>query len=335
MTRGTTTRHLVLSTLQNALRTVLLEDPTSIEHLPRLQAARLDRLLEANGLQPLLYNVLRRENRESVLSEARLSSWKSSYLLAFARGTAFEKARREIVDVGSGLGIPVRFLREAHMAFHVHPRPELRPLLEIEIQVPARQAREVHSALRSRRFFDTEPLSLTAPSPVRSCLLERDGVLVKIRGGPSLDRPSPWDEIPARPSDLSGSIAFGAEAALILHAHEMARRSFCHSLALLHDLLVLLATTAPSWSQVLSLSAGSRTLGPVYLALTILREVFGKEIDAGFLREAEGILGLPSANGDLLRALCLSAILQRPVSPPPQPTRDRRRGMARARSRRP
>ena len=300
-----------MSTLQNALRTVLLEDPTAIEHLPRLQAARLDRLLGANGLEPFLYQALRRENREGTLTDARLAAWKGSYLLAFARGAAFAAVHKEVIDIGSRLDIPLRLLREAHMAFHVHPKPELRPLVEIEVQVPERRAIEVRSALQSRRFRDVEPLVRPTPSPVRTFLLEREGVLVKIRGGPSLDRPSPWDELPAK---TQSSTALGAEAALILHAHEMARRSFCHSLALLHDVLVLLGRATPSWTQVISLAAGSGTLGCVYIALTILRELFGKEIDAGFLREAERILGLPSPNADLLRALCLSATLQYPAS---------------------
>jgi hypothetical protein len=311
---GPNDREPPLPTFQSALRTILLEDPAAIERLPRLRAERLDRLLDANGLQPVLYHTLRKENREGALSGARLAAWKGSYLLALARGSAFAAARREIADIVAEKGIPIRLVREAHMAFRVHPKPELRPLREIEIQVPALEAREVLSALKSRRFFAVEPLERAPPARVRVHLVGREGVLVKLRAGPSLEHPAPWDPFPARTTDFSRPIALGAEAALILHAHEMARRGFCHSLALLHDVLVLLSRATPSWSQVLSLAAGSGTLGPVYLALTILREVFGKEIDAGFLGEAETLLGLPSPNADLLRALCLSAILQHPAS---------------------
>jgi hypothetical protein len=302
-----------LTTLQSALRTILLEDPAAIERLPRLRAARLDRLLASSGLQPVLYHALRKESREGALSGERLAAWKGSYLLALARGTAFGAARREIMEVGLERGIPLRLLREAHMAFRVHPKPELRPLAELEVQVPLLEAREIHAALRSRRFLDVEPLERPA-SRVRMHLLGREGVLVRLRCGPALEHPAPWDAFPSRTTDFSRPVALSAEAALILHAHELARRSSCHSLALLDDIRVLLERTAPSWDQVLSLATGSGTLAPVYLALELLREVMGKESDPGFLKEAQGLLGLPSGGFDLLRALCLSAILQHPAS---------------------
>jgi hypothetical protein len=299
-----------LSTLQAALRVIVLEDPSVIEHLPRAAAARLDRLLEASRLQASAYHALRREGRESALSPARLASWKSTYLLALARGAAFDAARREILGLCGELRVPVRLLREAHMAFHVHPLPELRPITALEIQVPPERAKAVRAALKSRRFVAAEPLAPAGRPTAPAALLERDGVLVEVRGGPSLERSASWDGFGAG----LAAAPLAAEPAIILHADAMAQRSFCHSLALLDDLRVLLAKEEVSWTRLVALAAQSDTLAAVYLALSLLRDLFGTDV-AAFTREAESALGLRSPSAARLRALCLSAILQHPAAP--------------------
>lgn len=304
-----------MSRLQTALREILLHDPSAIEGLPAHDAEKLSRLLEANRLEALLYDRLKKKGWERSLSPVRHSAWKNASLLALGRSMAFRAAFDEILALSEERKIPVRPLRETHTAYHLYSRPELRPLVHLEVQVPPRQAQELYAALKSLRFFELENLSDASsepPTPHILPTLERDGVTVKICKRSVSDLlDAPWDSFP---SFEDGPFLQDTETLLILLCHEIASRKFCHSLALLHDLHWVLEKMKPKWRTVFQLARETNLSIELSLPLLVLRQVLGSKVDEGFLREIDEWIDWTEPRRKLLTKCASTAILLYPAS---------------------
>lgn len=323
-----------MSTLHASLRDILLEDPSAIESLPRLVAARADRLLEVNGFEPLLYHRIRAHGSGAEIAHERFDRWRTAHLLALARSAAYGSAWRKLLDTAGAKGIPVRLLGGACMAFQVYPRPEMRPVQDLEVLAPAGRIEELRAALKSQRFFEVENLDPFAglapdaarPSPGtdRAALdsargrsfrrpLERDGVILKLKSS-SLTRPAPWDGFGAAASAASDSPRLPPAALAAYLAGRLGERRFTHSLLFLHDLMIVVRDLRPDWNEFANLVREAGIALEALLALHLLRDVFAIDVEAALIRELEQLLGPPPGSLALLKKVSLSAILQHPAS---------------------
>jgi len=307
-----------LSRLHTALRAILLDDPSFIEGLPERDASKLGRLFEANHLEAFLYDLLKRKGWERGLSPQRHTAWKNASLLAAGRSMAFQAAFHEILSLCNQRSIPVRPLRETQAAFYIYPSPDLRPLANLEVQVPPGRALELRAALKSSRFFELEDLWDTGGEPQSPHILptlERDGVTVKIcKRSIRQIAPGPWDSFPAvEDGDLP--LLHDAETLLILLCNEVATRGFCHSLANLLDIHWVFKKSNPDWRRLNELSRETNLSVETCLTLLVLRQVLGTPVDAEFLREMDDRIGWSESRRRLLIKCAATAILLYPASP--------------------
>ena len=303
-----------MSRFVGVLRETLLGDPAAIESLPPRQASRLDRLLEANRLEPLVYHGLRSRGQEEKISPERLASWKMAYLLSVGRSLAFGEALREVLAVAGALRIPVRLLRGTQLGFFVYPSPELRPLLHLEVQTPPESAAELQVALRSRRFHEMEELwSDEACDKHRLPTLAREGVTVRIHKRPSVTA-TPWDGFSDSARNLHQPRLLTAEPLLALLCQDAARQSFCHSLLTIHDMHVVVERLQPRWEKLGQIARESNLALEIHLALTLLGDVLGTPIDGEFLKEMEERSHHGESRHKLLRKLAMTAATQHPAS---------------------
>lgn len=311
----------LLSNRAEALRTILLEDPAAIEDLPEAESTRLGRLLEANRLEPLLYDLARRTGHEGRLSPSRLSAWRMAHLCAVGRATAFREALDDILDLASARDIPVQLLPGPQLAFFVHSSPELRPLGDLEVRVPGHCARDLQAALRTRRFFETEDI-VSFPHSSRFHLppLERDGAVLRVYFELPLDLGADLDPGIDLPAVLQGGrtampLLLGPEALFVLVAHEMASRHFGHSLQLLHDLHVLARRDGPAAGNLFLRVEEPNLRLEGLVCLSILETLLGTPIDPALLDGLRESAGLSDARRKLLLKLARTAVLQYPASP--------------------
>jgi hypothetical protein len=305
------------SAIGEAIRAILLENPAAIEHLPAGDGSLVDRLLEANGLEPHVCDLAARHGVESLISPRRLSGWRMARLMAVARTTVFGEALREVLELAAAREIPVRLLPATQVAFRVLSGPELRPLSSLDIQVPRGRERELQLALKTRRFFEVEDLvSVDYEDHHHLRPLERDGVTVKVHRRSASDlRYAPWDVLPDAVEDPSRPLVLDPEPLVLLLCHEMAARRFSHSLGLLRDLHAVMTTLKPDGARVVRFAIETGLSMDAFASLSILETVLGPAAGAECLRSLEDVVLLPAPRKKLLTKTGVGSLLQYPASP--------------------
>lgn len=277
------------ATFQSRLGIFILKDPTVIERLSDEQAKRLDRLIEANSLQALIYaqvDALKVQNR---ISPRRIAAWRLARACAHARVEAFRHTLNEIVNTASEEGIPVRLLRATQVAFYLCPRPELRPLSQIEIQTPGERAEELYDCLRGKGFVVVDGASSVADLEYYLPSIDRDGVTVTIyrrscaRLATHEDDPFPMDD--AKTED--NPEVPGGELLLILLALKIFEASFYRSLATLLDLHRALSELSMDWNELHKKITQMGVRKQLYAILTLAQEIFDSPVNADFIVRLE------------------------------------------------
>lgn len=299
-----------MSRIHQALRTILLEDPAEIEALRPEEKYRVASLLEANRLEPFVYYRLQEEKAESRVSEELLAVWKLAHLLAVSRTLAYAEALEEILDLAAREKIPVRLLRGTQLAFFAYPKPEARPLDDLELQAPPDSAADLHEAAKSLRFLEIEDLSLDPEEdPEALPQLAREGVTLRIfRRSLRKEASAPWDPFSNEPRAQAAPRILRPEPLVILLAEDAARRSFCHSLRTLVDLHVVAESLVPCWEQVAELAAQTDLALETYLALALVEGILGLAVDRECLHELREKSGCPEEAVRLLEKLSRLAV---------------------------
>lgn len=305
-----------MSSLHRALRTILLEDPARIEALPRACAYRLGALLEANRLEPLLYKRLKEAGTEDEVSPERLASWKMAYVLSIGRALAYADALKDVLAVASAHRIPVRLLRGTQLAFFVYPGPELRPIVDVEIQTPPESATEFHVALRTHRFLELESLREGGAHPAhRLPVLAREGVTVSVHRRSAQGLPyAPWDPFSDSARSLSRPRILRPEALFVLLAHDLAAARYCHSLQTLHDLHLVATTLHPDWEEVRRIAREARLCAETAIALRLLGGLLETPTDPSAVADLQERAALGAAPLKLLLKLAATALTLYPAS---------------------
>jgi len=279
----------------------------------------MDRLVEGQRLEALVFDRLVRagsdgsESAESSISPGRLASWKTAHLMAVERSTAFRGVLDEVLELASTRAIPVQLLPATQLAFFHYPSPELRPLVDLEIRVPAEPdeiAQKLHGALESHGFREIDDL-VTARGGTHLPLLERDGVTVRVHRAAVPALASEGSERDAGTSPL----LLDAEALVLELCHEVFARRFSHALLFLHDLHVVFTSLKPNWEGILGSLAGSSPALETFLTLSVLAKVLGTGLDPEPLRRLEEAAALSPPRKKLLYELCTTAALEYPASP--------------------
>lgn len=105
---------------------------------------------EASQLSPLLRATL--HNRRAIVAPVFLRQLDAVMLRQAARHRVLTSATSEILDCLERLTIDAAVLKGAALAWRIYPAPELRPMADIDILVPARMARSAQDLLRSLGF---------------------------------------------------------------------------------------------------------------------------------------------------------------------------------------
>ena len=287
--------------LARNLRAILIEDPSGIERLSPGEAATIGPLLEANGLEPLLFDTSRREGTASQLSPERESGWKTAWLMASGRWAAYRSALEEIREIASASGMGIQVTGSAAFALRVYPHPELRPIDWIEAAVEDSRSDDLRCALEAWRWSGIDRLE-GASRGGGGATLARDGVEIRIENLPLLENAGPAEYLGA------GLFGPGLEALCVLNAAEMAHRRYARSLILLLDIALALADSRVTAGRVARLAAKNHLELETSLALDLAREVLGVEAN------------VPAPVGEEmqedwkgLRNNCLAMLLQHPA----------------------
>jgi hypothetical protein len=126
--------------------------------------------------------------------------------------------------------------------------------------------------------------------------------------------PAPWDGFSDSARNLLRPRLLRAEPLIVLLAHDLASRCYCHSLLALHDLHQAIAILQPSWEEMLPMVQESGQTLETWLALRTLHDVFCSPVDCGLLSELEARSGCDAVRRQLLLKLTRSALLQYPAS---------------------
>lgn len=301
------------------LRAILLEDPSAIVDLPPAERARVAALLEANRLEALAYVRLKERGSEDRVPPEILAAWKLAYALAVGRSLAYAEALREALDLAASKALPVRLLRGTQLAFFAYPRPETRPLDDLELQTPPDAAGILHRALKSLRFSELEDVAVEGPPDPGDDgralpLLARDGVTLRVCRKSLLGRDSaPWDPFSDSARAFSRPRILKPEPLVVLLAEEAARRSFCRSLRTIVDLHVVSEVLRPSWGDVADLAAEAGLALETYLALVVLADAFGPAAEESCLEELRARSGCAPAALELLKKLARAAVALYPL----------------------
>ena len=304
--------------LESRLGVFLLKDPTLIERLPADQGRRLDKLIEANSLEPLLYRQVEELEVQNRVTNRRISSWKMARLCAKARATSYRTALDEIVEVTTQAGIALRLLRGTQVSFQLCEEPELRPVNGLEIQTPPEDAPKLYRALQARGFEELDDLSSSAshghgehhlPS------LDREGVTVTIfkhscaRLPDYDDEPFPMDHHDPQnnPEVLRG------EPLLTLLILGIFEQSFCRALTSLLDLHRILGNLQIDWQLVGHIARDLKIEKQFFCVLTMLEELFNSPVDKKFLAELHSAPCITSHLERVALPMIRSLSLQYPV----------------------
>jgi hypothetical protein len=284
------------------LRAILVEDPSGIERLSPDEASRIGLLLEANGLEPLLFDTARREGTSSQLSPDRESGWKTAWLMASGRWAAYRSALEELREIASASEMEIQVTGSAAFALRVYPHPELRPIDWIEAAVEDSRSADLRFALEAWRWSAVDRMTGASQEGAGGTALARDGVEIRLLTLPLLGN--------AGPSEYLGAGLFGPglEALCVLNAAEMARRRYARSLILLLDIGLALADSRVTAGRVARLAAKNHLELETALALDIARELLGMEA------RVPAPAGVEMAEDwKTLRNNCLAMLLQHPA----------------------
>lgn len=299
-------------TLESRLGLFLLKDPTVIERLPEGQGSLLDGLVEANSLEPLLYYHLEAQNAQSEVSSQRASAWKMARLCASARAMSYKNTLDEVVELCTTSEISVRLLRGTQVAFYLCEEPELRPVSQLEMQVPPHLARETYDLLKARGFEELDDLT---NAEHHMPPLEREGVTVTLfrRSCAALpeyrDDPFPMQQFPPEknPEVLRG------EPLLTLLILEIFEQSFCRGLTNLLDVHRVVSGLKIDWDVVLEIANRLGVERQFFCILSLVQELFNSPLDAGFLERLESSERITPEFQPHALSLVRSLILQFPV----------------------
>jgi len=288
--------------LARILRAILIEDPSGIERLSPGEAATIDPLLEANGLEPLLFDTSRREGTASQLCPERESAWKTAWLMASGRWAAYRSALEELREIASAGEMEIQVSGSAAFALRVYPHPELRPIDWIEAAVEDSRSADLRYALESWRWSAVERMTDAPQEGGGGAPLARDGVEIRLQNMPLLENAGPAEYLGA------GLFGPGLEALCVLNAAEMARRRYTRSLILLLDIALALADSRVTAGRVARLAAKNHLELETALALDLAREVLGVEarVPAPVGEEMQ-------EDWKDLRNNCLAMLLQHPA----------------------
>lgn len=276
-----------MTDLHQALRRVLGGSPASIEELPPMLAASVDRIVEASLLEPLLYDRAHRQGVEGRLSQRRRSAWQLSHACALARFGAQREALETLREEAHAVDATVEAMPATQMAFFVHPAGELRPVVAVEVHVRPDDLKAVHSGMRRRRFcpYDEQgglitegsPPSRESRLPRRWVTLEHDGVLLRFHGM------SPTQELgfdlPTSPGPQSSVQGLRLLSKPLLEAaieEEILKRRLVSVLPWLVDLQALLAAPPHDRRDV-----DQGRVGPSRVLRRLSRELLEPEASVG------------------------------------------------------
>ncbi len=302
--------------LESRLGVFLLKDPTLIERLPEDQGRQLDQLIQANHLEPMLYQLVEKEETHNEIRPERISSWKLSRLCATTRTAAYRAALDDIVAWCSDQGIPIRLLRGTQVTFYLCDDPSTRPVQQLELQTRVEDTQTLYRALKKGNYEEVE--NLTGISDGLGHYLpplERDGVEVRIcrsscapRPGLSID-PFPVEAtaIEANPEVLKG------EPLLALLALEIFERSFRCGLATLVDVYRVLTNLRVDWTVLLGIARRVAIERHLFCILTLAAEILGAPVEAQFLADLEREGKIPPQFEDRAIGLVRSLLLHFPV----------------------
>ena len=257
--------------LARVLRAILVEDPSGIERLSPDEVSVIGPLLEANGLEPFLFDTARREGTAWQLSPERESAWKTAWLMATGRWAAYRSALEELREIASASEMEVQVAGSAAFALRVYPHPELRPIDWIEAAVEDSRSDDLRCALEAWRWSAVEKMTGDPHETGGGAALARDGVEIRLHLLPLLENSGPAEYLGA------GLFGPGLEALCVLNAAEMARRRYARSLILLLDIALALADSRVTVGRVVRLAAKSRLELETALALDLARELLGVE----------------------------------------------------------
>ncbi len=278
------------TSLESRLGVFLLKDPTMIERLPSTLAKLLDKLVEANSLEPVLYHLVEENDALSTISADRLSRWKMSRLCSSARASSYRATFDELIERFTEANVPVRLLRSTQVAFYLCEDPELHPIAELELQVPLDRSVAAYKLLKSHGFNELDDLAEIAESVSHHLpRLERDGVTVTLFKrsclGLGVDPDDPFPML--RPVAQNNPEVLRGEPLMTLLVLEIFEQCFRRALATLLDLHRVLHQLKIDWAVVSEIVARLGAERHFFCICRLLQELFDSPVDAEFLQKLE------------------------------------------------
>ena len=256
----------------------LLLDLVSTEHEVRSRVAGLDRgawdaLLACaaeHRVKPLLHWRLAHERADLEVPAEVRSRLADAYLQATLRALKIERELIRVVRTLREAGIPCVALKGAYLAYHVYPEPALRPLKDLDLLVPAADARRAHDVLLGAGFGRTPTFSGDAATWASKlhhlpALRPPGGVAVELHhrlempGGHRIgdwERGGVWSRLVEVPvAGETVSYLSPADALLHLVVHGLYQHRLDNGPLTLADIAALARTGAVDWTLFWRLAA--------------------------------------------------------------------------------
>jgi hypothetical protein len=231
------------------------------------------------SLLPLLYENLRRLGIRHPL----MGRLKGAYRLAWYRNhKLFDDLRPSLASLAHA-GIPTMVLKGAALVFHAYGNHALRPMLDLDVLVPAGQAPRAIDVLRSMGW---RPDSPTSPELFRYrhalCLVDAAQREIDLHWHCLFELSGPGDDdflwATARPLDFSGvpTLAPDSTRHLIITMLHGLRWNPAPPIRWIPDAMVLLRRAGPqvAWEELVEFGRDRRLSYRLHLGLSYLRQRF-------------------------------------------------------------
>jgi hypothetical protein len=245
------------------------------------------------GLLPLLYENLRRLGIRHPL----MGRLKGAYRLAWYRNhKLFDDLRPSLASLAQA-GIRTMLLEGAALVFHAYGNHALRPMLDLDVLVPAGQAPQAIDVLRGMGW---RPDSPTSPEFFRYrhalCLVDAAQREIDLHWHCLFELSGPGDDdflwATARPLDFNGSATLAPDPTghLIITILHGLRWNPAPPIRWIPDAMVLLRHAGPevAWGRLVEFGQDRRLSCRLHLGLSYLRERFDAPVPAPVLAALQG-----------------------------------------------
>jgi hypothetical protein len=242
-------------------------------------------LAERHRLAPLLWRHLSSSPPPADVPREVLERLESAYLASTA-GNLLRRARlHEVLGALGAAGVPAMLLKGAALVETVYPEPGLRPMVDLDVLVPAQEIERAHTAVRNLGYVVNPQQTAETHQGMRDrhyhypSLVARDGMMAveihrHVLMGPSaFDISGFWER--ARPGTGGPAHLLPAPEDLLLHVgiHFSNDRLFWSKGALgqLTDMAWIAACHPLDWDDVVRRAAEYGVGGRLFLALLTAR----------------------------------------------------------------